>query len=84
MKIDIVTDTFAPDVNGVAMTLGRLTDGLKQLGHQVHVIHTGEFAKPGETCSASVPLPGYKEVRVGLPEPFKLRARWIKIGRAHV
>lgn len=78
VKIDIVTDTFAPDVNGVAMTLGRLTDGLKARGHRVHVIHTGEVAKPGETCSASVPLPGYKEVRVGLPEPFKLRARWIK------
>ncbi|MEO5915772.1 MAG: glycosyltransferase [Luteolibacter sp.] len=78
MKIDIVTDTFAPDVNGVAMTLGRLTDGLKARGHRVHVIHTGEVAGPGETCSASVPLPGYKEVRVGLPEPFKLRARWMK------
>ncbi len=78
MKIDIVTDTFAPNVNGVAMTLGRLTDGLKRRGHRVHVIHTGEIAGPGETCSASVPLPGYKEVRVGLPEPFKLRARWIR------
>lgn len=78
MKIDIVTDTFAPDVNGVAMTLGRLTDGLRQRGHRVHVIHTGESAGPGETCSASVPLPGYKEVRVGLPEPFKLRNRWLK------
>lgn len=78
MKIDIVTDTFAPDVNGVAMTLGRLTEGLKQRGHRVHVIHTGEFAGPGETCSAALPLPGYKEVRVGLPEPFKLRTRWLK------
>lgn len=78
MKIDIVTDTFAPDVNGVAMTLGRLTDGLKKRGHRVHVIHTGETAGPGETSSPSVPLPGYREVRVGLPEPFKLRARWMK------
>lgn len=78
MKIDIVTDTFSPDVNGVAMTLGRLTEGLKRRGHRVHVIHTGESAGPGETSSPSVPLPGYKEVRVGLPEPFKLRARWIK------
>ncbi len=78
MKIEIVTDTFAPDVNGVAMTLGRLCDGMKRRGHRVHVIHTGEFAKQGETVSASLPLPGYKEVRVGLPEPFKLRARWIK------
>ncbi|MES2474328.1 MAG: glycosyltransferase [Verrucomicrobiota bacterium] len=78
MKIDIVTDTYAPDVNGVAMTLGRLTDGLKARGHRVHVIHTGEVAGPGETCSPAMPLPGYKEVRVGLPEPFKLRARWLK------
>lgn len=78
MKIDIVTDTFSPDVNGVAMTLGRLTDGLKKRGHRVHVIHTGESAGPGETSSPSVPLPGYREVRVGLPEPFKLRARWLK------
>ncbi len=40
MKIDVVTDTFAPDVNGVAMTLGRLTDGLRLRGHREHVIHT--------------------------------------------
>jgi UDP-2,3-diacylglucosamine pyrophosphatase LpxH/glycosyltransferase involved in cell wall biosynthesis len=76
MKIDIVTDTYAPDVNGVAMTLGRLTEGLRGRGHQVHVIHTGTTAKEHETCAAAVPLPGYKEVRVGLPKPFELKARW--------
>lgn len=78
MKIDIVTDTFVPDVNGVAMTLGRLTAGLRRLGHRVHVIHTGLSAQVGETCVAAVALPGYKEVRVGLPKPFELRARWLK------
>lgn len=78
MRIDIVTDTFAPDVNGVAMTLGRLCDGLRRKGHLVHVIRTGEGGGRGETIAASVPLPGYKEVRVGLPGPFKLRKRWIK------
>jgi len=76
MKIDIVTDTFAPDVNGVAMTLGRLSEGLRNRGHRVHVIRTGE-GKRGETIAASVPLPGYREVRVGLPGPFRLRKRWI-------
>ncbi len=75
MNIDIVTDTFAPDINGVAMTLGRLSDGLRKRGHHVHVIRTGK-GKRGETIAASVPLPGYKEVRVGLPGPFKLRERW--------
>lgn len=78
MRIDIVTDTFAPDVNGVAMTLGRLSEGLRKRGHIVHVIRTGGERKAGETLAASISLPGYKEVRVGLPGPFKLRKRWLK------
>jgi hypothetical protein len=78
LRISVVTETFPPEVNGVAMTLGRLTDGLKALGHRLHVTHTGQFANAGETCVQAVPLPGYSEVRVGLPEPFKLRKRWRK------
>jgi UDP-2,3-diacylglucosamine pyrophosphatase LpxH/glycosyltransferase involved in cell wall biosynthesis len=78
MRIDIVTDTFAPDINGVSMTLGRLCDGLRARGHRVHVIRSGESGGARETAAASVALPGYKEVRVGLPGPFKLRKRWLK------
>ncbi len=78
MRIDIVTDTFTPDINGVAMTLGRLTKGLRNRGHRVRVVHTGATALPGDTCVAALPLPGYKEVRVGLPKPFELRARWVR------
>jgi len=77
MKIDIVTDTYVPDVNGVAMTLGRFVEGLRGRGHRVHVIHTGVTANADETCTAAVSLPGYKEVRVGLPKPFELRTRWL-------
>ncbi len=76
MKLDIVTDTYPPDVNGVAMTLGRLVGGLRERGHRVHVIHTGSEAAVGESSVASLPLPGYTEVRVGLPKPFDLRSRW--------
>ncbi len=77
MRIDIITDTFAPDINGVAMTLGRLSQGLIQSGHRVTVICSGE--KPTSSTSISaIPLPGYKEVRIGLPGPFKLRKRWMK------
>lgn len=78
MRIDIVTDTFAPDVNGVAMTLGRLTDGLRSKGHIVHVIRSGGEKLAGQTQVVSVPLPGYGEVRVGLPGTLKLRRRWLK------
>ena len=78
MRIEFVTDTFYPDVNGVAMTLGKLTDGLKVRGHYVHVIHTGEEYSAGQSVQKAVQFPGYKEVRVGLPCPLKLRKRWKK------
>jgi len=78
MNIEIVTDTYAPDVNGVAMTLGRLTNGLRERGHRVHVMHTGSRAGPDESLAAAVPLPGYSQVRLGLPKPIELRLRWMK------
>ena len=77
MRIDIITDTFAPDINGVAMTLGRLSSGLIRNGHLVTVICSGEQAT-SSTSIGAIPLPGYKEVRIGLPGPFKLRKRWRK------
>lgn len=76
MKIEIVSDTYRPDVNGVAMTLGRLTDGLRARGHRVHVLHTACETGKGESIARSLPLPGYRDVRIGLPKPFDLRQRW--------
>ena len=77
MRIDIITDTFAPDINGVAMTLGRLSAGLIASGHRVTVICSGDQST-SSTSIAAIPLPGYKEVRIGMPGPFKLRKRWLK------
>lgn len=82
MRIEFVTDTFPPDINGVAMTLGRLVAGLRARGHLVYVWHTSvrndtEKVK-GETSLPSFSLPGYREVRVGLPGRLKLLRRWRK------
>ncbi len=79
MRIEFVTDTFPPDINGVAMTLGRFVDGLRDKGHLVHVYHTADRPKQlGETPLPSIPLPGYKEVRMGLPGRLKLFTHWKK------
>jgi len=61
------------------MTLGRFVDGLRERGHLVHVYHTADRPKQtGETPLPSIPLPGYKEVRMGLPGRFKLFNQWKK------
>ena len=77
----MVTDTYEPDVNGVALTLGRLVGGLRMRGHLVHVMRASErngSFNPGETAMPSLPLPMYHEVKIGLPSADRFRARWMK------
>lgn len=38
MRVALVTETYLPEVNGVAMTLGRLVDGLRAEGIEVLVV----------------------------------------------
>ena len=86
MNICVVSETYWPDVNGVAMTLRRLTTGLVEHGHQVGVISTRngrrtiDDVRGLEYCQEvpGFPLPGYSEVRIGLPAWRALRQRWLK------
>lgn len=62
MNIMLVTDAWAPQVNGVVRTLERTRDALTELGHRVTVLSPG-----GRT----LPCPGYPEIRLAL-RPRKL------------
>jgi glycosyltransferase involved in cell wall biosynthesis len=79
----VVTETFPPEVNGVAHTLGHLVARLRARGHLVSVVRPrqpGDPAvgarNPGLTLVPGVALPGYAAVRAGLPAGGLLRARW--------
>lgn len=78
MRIGIVTDTYVPDINGVANTLGRFCEGLVERGHEVEVIRSGKAITDRETSVLSWPLPGYWEIKVGAPLPGQLCRRWKK------
>ena len=45
MKILLIVDQFDNGNNGTTMTAQRLFDGLKELGHEVRVVSTGERSK---------------------------------------
>lgn len=73
MKFMIVSDTFPPDINGVARTLQTLSRGLAARGHEVSVLTTteaarGDNAKQGVEIEsvAALPVPGYEGIRLGL------------------
>ncbi len=85
MRITLVTETFPPEVNGAAGSLHRLVAGLSARGHRLVVVRPRfpmagvEYAPPPdweEWPVASVPLPGYSALRVGLPAGRKLVRRW--------
>jgi glycosyltransferase involved in cell wall biosynthesis len=58
MKIAIITDAWAPQVNGVVRTLSSVTQRLRSLGHEVLVISPDQYA--------SIPCPSYPEIRLAL------------------
>jgi phosphatidylinositol alpha 1,6-mannosyltransferase len=83
MRIAIITESFPPDVNGVAHCVMRVADHLSRNGHHPLVIapesaraslgDDGRFPYPVERVP-SIPLPGYPTFRLGLPSPKIRRA----------
>ena len=84
MRIALVTETFPPEINGVAMTLGRLVEGLIQRGHQVQIVrprqHRFELAgttpNRDELLVSGLPIPGYQGLNFGLPSKAILIREW--------
>ncbi|MDQ0857977.1 glycosyltransferase family 1 protein [Bacillus sp. V2I10] len=82
MKIAIFTDTFAPDVNGVARTLKRLTDYLESKGHEYKVF-APESTKESLFSShihrfASSSFYLYPECRLAWPNMLQVKSELIR------
>ncbi|MEP6632816.1 MAG: glycosyltransferase family 1 protein [Luteimonas sp.] len=80
MRYAIVTETYPPEVNGVALTVQGLERGLRSLGHDVDVVRPRQSADAGsvtrDLLMRSLPLPRYPDLRVGLPATQTLRKHW--------
>lgn len=83
-QIDFVTETYAPEVNGVAMTLGRLVEGLRENGHHIQLFRPRQTTdtKPqinGSLTEHLLPgmqLPMYRTLRLGFPATGRLINAW--------
>ncbi|HZF97588.1 MAG TPA: glycosyltransferase family 1 protein [Pseudoxanthomonas sp.] len=86
MRYAIVSETYLPEVNGVALTVQGLETGLRALGHQVSLVRPRQRADTGGAAGPSaridpllVPgagLPKYPGLRFGFPCAARLRAHW--------
>ena len=84
MKLAIVTETFLPEINGVAMTFGVIAEELGRRGHSVAVYRpwrpelseAQDNAGYWQVAMPGLPLPGYPLLRMGLPAGARLRRAW--------
>jgi glycosyltransferase involved in cell wall biosynthesis len=82
LHITLVTETFAPEINGVANTLGRLSEGLRQLGHRIELVRPRQSVDPHLPADPDLmlcrgwPLPGYPGLQWGESSMNKLLRRW--------
>lgn len=81
MRIAYVTETWPPELNGVALTAERAVRHLRASGNSVELIRPRQ---PGETWldeadelrTAGFPLPFYPDLRFGLARPARLVRRF--------
>ncbi|KQW52008.1 MULTISPECIES: glycosyltransferase family 1 protein [unclassified Roseateles] len=81
MRIAYVSETFPPEINGVALTAERTVRHLREAGHAVQVIRprqAGEAARrdADEWRCGGGPIPMYPELRYGFATPAALRTLW--------
>jgi len=87
LNLVLVTETYSPEINGVAMTLGRIVDGLAARGHRLTIVRPRQrHESPRYSVTQrlacrqvrlpGVPIPGYPQMRIGLPASRRLRKLW--------
>jgi glycosyltransferase involved in cell wall biosynthesis len=79
MHIVFVSETWPPQVNGVAFTVKSLAQGMAARGHRIEVVRPGADGRDGGVDLVSargVPLPQYPGLLVGMPQGGELRKRW--------
>ncbi len=87
LRIVLVTETYPPEINGVAMTLQRWVQGLAERGHEVLLVRPRQAGHDGVGTEAigggailvpGLPLPTYKGLRFGLPARRRLFRAWMR------
>ena len=83
-RIAMVTETYPPEVNGVAMSMARLVEGLQERHHDVQLVRPhqplaaggGPVARFDDVLTRGCAIPRYPHLRMGLPCRRRLVRLW--------
>jgi len=84
LRVAVVTETYPPEVNGVAMTLSRVVEGLRERGHDLQLVRPRQDKRDEagsgdgfhEVLLRGLPIPRYPHLKMGLPSKRALVALW--------
>jgi glycosyltransferase involved in cell wall biosynthesis len=86
LRVAVVTETYPPEVNGVARTVGLMVDALCERGHEVQLVRPRQRDEPAPAMDEGpeqmlVPgmaIPFYRHLQIGFAPPGRLQAEWSK------
>jgi len=84
LRIAVVTETYPPEVNGVAMTIAKVVEGLHHRNHDVQLIRPRQDKQESgdrsvrfhEVLMRGLPIPRYPNLRMGVPSKRALVQLW--------
>lgn len=87
LRVAIVTETYPPEVNGVAVTIASFISGLRERGHDIQLIRPRQGSDQAATADADspdlilmrgLPIPNYPQLKMGLPSKRALTSLWAR------
>jgi glycosyltransferase involved in cell wall biosynthesis len=80
LRIAVVTETYPPEVNGVAGTAARFVEGLRARGHQIQLVRPRQandaVSHPEDFLVRGLAIPNYPSLKMGLPARRALERLW--------
>ncbi len=84
LRIAVVTETYPPEINGVALTAARFVEGLRLRDHQIQLVRPRQDSTDRadadehyqEVLMRGVAIPRYPNLKMGLPAKRALEQLW--------
>jgi len=85
LRLAVVTETYPPEINGVALTLACLVHTLRERGHAIQLIRPRQPVEGSpaqavfdQVLTRGIPIPRYPNLRLGLPSKRLLVSTWMQ------
>jgi glycosyltransferase involved in cell wall biosynthesis len=83
LRVAVVTETYPPEINGVARTVGLMVEALLARGHEIELIRPRQGSEADsegvalrQRLVAGLPIPMYPELRMGLASRGSVEKAW--------